>query len=399
MKILMVNKFLYQKGGAETYVIKLGEILKQKGHEVEYFGLDNEKNTLTNSADAYVTDMDFSKGMKNNLTAPLRIVYNKEARRKIRKVLDSFKPDVVHLNNIHFHLTPSIILETHKYRKESEREVKIVYTAHDYQLVCPSHGLFDTEINVCEKCLRGNYTHCFRTKCIKNSRAKSLLGTIDGYYWKNNKAYSYIDTIVCCSEFLKSKLDTQDRYKDKTIAIHNFVDKIKAEKTEKDDYVLQFGHLSKDRGTYTLLEVAKRHPEIRFVFAGYGEAVESINKLDNCEYVGFKTGKELEILVRKAKLAVNPSICHDNCPFAVIEAQMYMTPVVGSRMGGIPELVREGQTGELFVAGNASDLEDKILKIVNSDNYDRYVDNCATLDIETQDSYYEKIIRIYCGEK
>lgn len=398
MKILMVNKFLYNKGGAETYTIKLGEILKSHGHEVEYFGLKNDKNTLFNSADAYVTDADFTKGIKANLTAPFRIIYNAEARREIRKVLDKFQPDVVHLNNIHFHLTPSIILETDKYRKQTNRDVKIIYTAHDYQLICPSHGLFDTEINVCERCLGGNYTHCLRTKCIKNSRAKSLLGTLDAYYWKHSKAYSYVDTIVCCSEFLKSKLDTQQRFKNKTVALHNFVTKVEPEKVEKDDYILQFGHLSKDKGTETLLEVAKRMSDIRFVFAGYGESEKSIAKIENADYVGFKSGDELKDLVRKAKVSVYPSQWYENCPFSVIESQMYLTPVVGSRMGGIPELVREGETGELFEAGNVDDLENKIKKIYYSEKYDEYVNNCRILEIETEDSYYEQIIKIYRGE-
>lgn len=400
MKILMVNKFLYQKGGAETYVIKLGEILKQNGHEVEYFGLQNDKNTLFNSVGSYVTDMDLTKGATHNLTAPLRIVYNNEARKKIRKVLDDFNPDIVHLNNIHFHLTPSIILEVEKYRKQNSKNTKIIYTAHDYQLICPSHGLFDTDINVCEKCLTGNYTHCVRTKCIKNSTAKSLIGTIDAYYWKHSKAYSCVDTIVCCSEFLKSKLDTQKRFSSKTVALHNFLHKVEVSNVEKEDYILQFGHLAKDRGTYTLLKVAKRMPENRFVFAGYGEAVEAIKALDNCEYVGFKTGKELEMLIRKAKISVNPSLCHDNCPFSVIESQMYLTPVVGSRRGGIPELIREGETGELFESDNADDLEAKIRKIIcDESTYNRYVDNCHSLDIETDTTYYNKIMKIYRGEK
>lgn len=399
MKILMVNKFLYQKGGAETYAIKLGEILKQNGHEVEYFGLHNEKNTLFNSADSYVTDMDLTKGVKHNLTAPFRIIYNAEARKKIRKVLDTFNPDIVHLNNIHFHLTPSIILEVDKYRKQNKTNTKIIYTAHDYQLICPSHGLFDTDINVCEKCLNGNYTHCVRTKCIKNSTAKSLIGTIDAYYWKKSKAYSYVDTIVCCSEFLKSKLDTQNRFKSKTIALHNFLQKIEVANVEKENYVLQFGHLSKDKGTDTLLEVAKRMPDTKFVFAGYGESEKNIAKVHNAEYVGFKTGDELFDLVKKAKVSVYPSQWYENCPFSVIESQMYLTPVVGSRMGGIPELIREGETGELFECANVDDLEFKIKKIIESDNYDAYVENCRTLDIETQETYYEKIMKIYSGEK
>lgn len=391
----MVNKFLYLKGGAETYTIKLGEILKRYGHEVEYFGLQNEKNTLFNSADAYVTDMDFTKGVKANLFAPFRIIYNVEARKQIRRVLDKFKPDVVHLNNIQFHLTPSMMLEIEKYRKQTGRNVRLVYTAHDYQLICPSHGLFDVDINVCEKCLGGNYTHCLRTKCVKNSRAKSFLGMLDAYCWKFSKAYSYIDTIVCCSEFLKSKLDTQERFRNKTVAIHNFVTKVETESVKKDDYILQFGHLSKDKGTDTLLEVAKRMDDVPFLFAGYGESEKNIANVHNAHYVGFKSGEELKDLVRKAKLSVYPSQWYENCPFSVIESQMYLTPVVGSRMGGIPELIREGETGELFESVNISDLESKIKKIYYSDHYDKYVENCRVLDIETEDTYYEKIMKVY----
>ena len=396
MKILMVNKFLYPKGGAETYVLKLGKILQNHGHEVQYFGLGNEKNTIGNAVGAYVSDMDFGAGVKKNLLAPLRIIYSAEARRKIRKVLDHFQPDVVHLNNIHFHLTPSIILETEKYRKETGRTVKIVYTAHDYQLICPSHGLFDTNIEVCEKCLGGNYTHCLRTKCVKNSRAKSLLGMMDAYFWKWSKAYSYVDTIVCCSNFLKSKLDTQERFRDKTVALHNFVDTVPAMEVQKENYVLEFGHLSKDKGTLTLLEAAKRMPGTRFVFAGFGAAEAEIAKVPNAHYVGFKTGKELEMLIRQAKVSVYPSEWYENCPFSVIESQMYGTPVVGSRMGGIPELIDEGRTGELFEAGNADELHEKLNKLLSdTELLVRYSRQCFEKAFETPESYYEKLMEIY----
>ena len=395
MKILMINKFLYPKGGAETYVLKLGKILEAHGHQVQYFGLANEKNTIGNEAGAYVTDMDFSQGIRKNLAAPFRIIYSAEARKKIRLVLDDFQPDVVHLNNIQFHLTPSIILETEKYRKETGRSVKIVYTAHDYQLICPSHGLFDTDIQVCEKCLGGNYTHCLRTKCVKGSRAKSLLGMLDAYFWKWNKAYSYIDTIICCSNFLKSKLDTQQRFREKTVALHNFVDLVEAMQVEKENYVLEFGHLSKDKGTLTLLEVAKRMPEMKFVFAGYGAAEAEIAKVPNAEYVGFKTGMELEMLIRKAAVSIYPSEWYENCPFSVIESQMYGTPVIGSRMGGIPELIEEGCSGELFTAGDPDDLERALRKLLVPGAAEAYVQGCRQQKFETPSSYYKKLVDIY----
>ena len=396
MKVLLVNKFLYNKGGAETYTFKLGAMLSSHGHEVEYFGLENEKNIVSNSAGAYVSEMDFSKGAKKNLTAPLRIIYCREARRKMRAVLESFKPDVVHFNNIQFHLTPSIILEVEKYRKRSGADVKMVYTAHDYQLICPSHGLFDSDMRVCEKCLRGNYTHCVRTKCHKNSRAKSLLATLDAYYWKHSPAYSYIDSIICPSEFLRDKLNTQARFADKTVMIHNFVEAQRKKATESDGYVLEFGHLSRDKGTYTLLKAAKNMPDVKFVFAGYGAAVEEIKKLPNTEYVGFVSGEELVELISRASVSVYPSEWYENCPFSVIESQIYGTPVIASRMGGIPELVREGESGLLFEAGNARELEEKLRYILFEDGVlDTFTKNCETVEFETPESYYEKLLGIY----
>ena len=398
MKILLVNKFLYPKGGAETYTLKLGEMLRSRGNAVQYFGLANEKNTVGNHAGAYAADLDFSAGMLKNLHAPLRIIYNGPARRKIRAVLEDFQPDVVHLNNIQFHLTPSIILEAEAYRRATGRALRIVYTAHDYQLVCPSHGLFGSDLRICEQCLGGNYLHCLRTKCVKNSRMKSLLAMLDACFWTWNRAYSYIDTIICCSHFLKTKLDTQTRFRHKTVAIHNFAEQAAPRTVEKEGYVLEFGHLSKDKGTETLLEAAKNLPEIKFVFAGYGASEAKIAQLPNAEFVGFKTGEELELLIRRAAVSVCPSEIYENCPFSVIESQMYGTPVIGSRMGGIPELIEEGKTGELFEAGNAAQLEEKLRKLLFTPGLAAcYSENCRCAKFETPDSYYEKLLAVYGG--
>ncbi len=395
MKILLVNKFLYPKGGSETYIFKLGDVLKKYGHTVEYFGLENEKNIVTNSANSYVSHIDFNEGILKNLKAPFRIIYSTEARKKIRKVLDTFNPDIVHLNNIQFQLTPSIILETNKYRKEKNHNLKIIYTAHDYQLVCPSHGLFDNDVNICEKCLDGNYFNCLKTKCIKNSYAKSFLGTIDAYLWKYSKAYEYVDRIVCPSEFLKSKLDTQKRFADKTVALHNFFDAEEIPNVKKENYVLHFGRLTKEKGTFTLLEAAKNLPDVKFVFAGSGEAEESIKNIPNAQYVGFKTGGELKELIAKAKLSVCPSEIYENCPFSVIESQIYGTPVIGARMGGIPELIKEGKTGLLFEAGNSEDLKEKIIQMLDKKAHDEFARNYKNISFETSEAYYNKLMDLY----
>ena len=159
MRVLIINKFLYPNGGSETYIFKLGEALEQHGHEVQYFGMEHEGRCVGNRVNAYTSDMDFHGGSKlSKLTYPIKTIYSKEARVQLRKVLDEFKPDVCHLNNFNYQLTPSIILEIVKWRKETGRDCKIIFTAHDYQLVCPNHQLKNpiTHEN-CEKCLGGHF--------------------------------------------------------------------------------------------------------------------------------------------------------------------------------------------------------------------------------------------------
>lgn len=396
MRILLVNKFLYPKGGAETYVLGLGKLLGDKGHEVEYFGMESRDNVVGNTTGSYVSRLDFSAGILRNLHAPLRVIYNAEARRKLRRVLEGFQPDVVHLNNIQFHLTPSVILEADKYRRETGRQVKILCTAHDYQLVCPSHGLFDGGHRVCEKCLGGNYLHCVRGRCVKGSYLKSLLAAADAFFWKANRAYGCIDTILCCSAFLKSKLDVRARFREKTVLLPNFVQPPRREPVEKGDYVLQFGHLSRDKGTYTLLEAAKHMPHVRFLFAGFGEAEKAIEHVPNAVYVGFLTGSDLEMLVRRAQVTVYPSEWYENCPLSVMESISLGTPVIGTRMGGIPELIREGETGELFEAGNTAELVKKLRYLLETPGIlEQYAENSKTAFFETPDSYYAKLMGIY----
>ena len=204
----MINKFLYPKGGAETYVLKIGEYLQTHGHEVQYFGMDGKDRTVGNQVNAYTSEMDFHEGsMLSKFAYPVKTVYSTETRRKIRKVLDSFQPDVCHLNNFNYQLTPSLIVEIAKWRKETGHPCRIIYTAHDPQLVCPNHMLHNPNTHeTCEKCMSGQYVNCIKGKCIHGSRAKSIVGAAEAAFWRRHKAYRQIDAIICCSKALKIKL-------------------------------------------------------------------------------------------------------------------------------------------------------------------------------------------------
>ncbi|MCM1285854.1 MAG: glycosyltransferase family 4 protein [Acetobacter sp.] len=392
MKILMVNKFLYKNGGSETYMFKLGEQLAKTGHQVEYFGMEHEGRCVSNSADAYTSDMDFhNSGALQKIKMSLKTIYSKEARIKIRLVLDKFQPDIVHLNNFNYQLTPSIILEIRQWEKESGKSVKIIYTAHDYQLICPNHMMYNND-KICEACIGGKFINCTKGKCVHGSALKSIIGTIEAEYWNRKNVYSQIDTIICCSEFMKKKLDSNPIFKNKTITLHNFVDMVEKKETDKEDYILYFGRFAKEKGIETLAGASS----INFVCAGSGPMEDTVNHSPNLENIGFKTGTELETLIRKAKCTVYPSIWYENCPFSVMESIMYGTPVVAANIGGIPELIDNNKTGILFEAGNIKEFENAINSIISDKaKADEMSKACLDYKFDAVSDYCTKLIKIY----
>lgn len=400
MKILIVNKFLHPNGGSETYIFKIGDYLLSKGHEVQYFGMEHEGRCVGNEAEAYTTDMDFHTSSKlAKLTYPIKTIYSAEARRKIRQVLNAFTPDVVHLNNFNYQLTPSIILEIVKWRKKTGHKCRIVFTAHDYQLICPNHMLHNpnTKQN-CEKCLGGHFAHCAKGKCIHGSAAKSMVGMAEAFFWKLKGTYKYIDTMICCSQFMKRKLDTNPLFRTRTITLHNFIDKVEWQQVEKKDYVLYFGRYAEEKGIGMLLRVCKELPDVKFIFAGSGPLEKFVEDTPNVENRGFQKGAELERLIREARFSVYPSEWYENCPFSVMESQMYGTPVLGADIGGIPELIEVGGTGELFESGKEEALKAGILKLWQDKSLtDSYSENCKTIRFDTVSEYCEKLIKIYEG--
>ena len=402
MRILLVNKFLYPNGGSETYIFKLGEALIKMGHEVQYFGMEHKGRCVGNAVGAYTSDMDFHGGSKlSKLTYPIKTIYSTEARKKIRLVLDDFKPDVVHLNNFNYQLTPSVILEVVKWRKENSRECKIFFTAHDYQLLCPNHMFNNPKTHEnCEKCVGGHFANCVKGRCIHGSAAKSAVGAMEAVFWKIKGTYKYIDKIICCSEFMKTKMDTNPVFAGKTVAMHNFI--THAEKGPTDDkqagerYVLYFGRYSEEKGIRTLTDACRELSDISFIFAGSGEYAEKIEKLHNARNVGFKTGDELDKLIRNAELTVYPSEWYENCPFSVMESQERLVPVVGANIGGIPELIEDNKTGRLFTSGDAKELAQTIRALWEApEELNKYRENLKQLKRLDADEYARDLIDKY----
>ena len=408
MKILMVNKFLYPNGGSETYMFQLGEYLEHIGHSVQYFGMEHENRCVSNTVNAYTSTMDFhtSKGL-SKVGYAFKTIYSAEARKKLRLVLDDFQPDVVHINNFNYQLTPSIIVEVMQWKKKNGRSCRIVYTAHDFQLIFPNHQLLNPiENKICEKCIGGGnmrFFNCVKGKCIHASGVRSLLGFCEAYYWNARSVYGNLDAIICPSQFMKEKLDTNPLLATKTVFLRNFMGKI-PEKTVDTSlanrlplrYVLYFGRFSAEKGIATLIKAVEALPDIPFVFAGSGPLQDQLEKLKNITNVGFLSGGALRGAIQNASFSVIPSEWYENCPYSVIESLMLGTPVLGARIGGIPELIQDGKTGELFRSGDTEDLKNKIRALWDHDErVTQYRDNCKALNFDTVEDYTEKLMRIY----
>lgn len=398
MKVLIVNKFLYPNGGSETYIFEIGKQLQQMGHEVQFFGMEHEKRCVGNHSESYTSNMDFHTGKLAKLLYPFKIVYSVEAREKIRRVLEDFKPDVVHLNNFNFQLTPSIIYEVRSFEKKSGHKIRIIFTAHDYQLVCPNHLLMQPDKSMCTECLDGKFKHCISHRCIHGSKVKSILGAFEGRLYRTLHTYKMIDCVICPSRFIEEKLSANPDLKGKTVVMHNFVDRKNVQNVEKQDYVLYFGRFCEEKGTSSLLEVCRQLPEIPFVFAGGGPMEDEVNQVENIQNRGFLSGDELIRTISQARFCVFPSEWYENCPFTVMETQMYGTPIIASDLGGTPELVKDKITGELFEGKNSQQLAQKIKMLwENRELLDVYTKACQEVCFDSAIQYCEKLLDIYRG--
>lgn len=378
MKILMVNKFLYPRGGCETYMLQLAEELKSKGHEVEFFGMYDENNTVGNSLGLYTTNMDFHSKGAARLLYPFKIIYSTEAQRKLGKVLDAFQPDVVHMNNINFQLTPSVIYAVKK------RNIPLVQTVHDYQMICPNHLLYSFgEVKPCERCIGGSKFNCVKYSCIHGSKVKSLIGAIEAKLYAILKTYQKVDLYICPSYFLEKKLlAASELYRGKTLTIHNFIEKkpLPEKVAPEKPYVAFAARLSKEKGVTLMCEAAKLLPDYSFLVAGSGPDGECLKEVPNITMKGFLSGDELISLMANAKVMLLPSVWYENCPLSILETHSFGVPVITMNSGGMAELVEDGKTGALVRDPTPEAVAEAIRRCFEDEEYYRILkENCETM--------------------
>lgn len=369
MRILQVNKFLYPKGGAEVVCLGLVDGLRNRGHEVSLFGMADERNPIDTDADCYPSPMDYhaGRGLLRKSGEALRTIYGLEARRGMRRLLLRRKPDLIHAHNIYHQLTPSILAPAR------DLGIPVILTLHDYKLLCPVYT-FLKHGEVCERCLGRVPFPLLTGRCKDGDPVAGAVLFAEAALHRMLKSYEKGVTLFTSpSHFLREKMVEGGTDPDRIVHLPNalpfsptVVDAPFTPPPAADHPTLIWvGRMSHEKGLATLLHALARCPEsLRLQLVGDGPEEEALRRLaaeldlgpERLEWMGRRGRDEIPGLMAAAAGSVVPSEWYENAPISVLESLALGRPVLGSDLGGLPDMVVDGLSGWIFKAGDREDL-------------------------------------------
>ena len=399
MKILMINNYHFRKGGADAVYFNTADLLKQYGHQVFYFSAKSAESISCETDNYFTTAHDYRKlSIGKKISSIPSYIYNRDVNNKLQQLLDEIKPDIVHIHLFMGGLTSSILTAIKK------KNIPVVHSVHDYRLICPAYLFIDGKNDLCEKCIDKFFLRCTIKRCSENKLGQSAMLSLDAYFRKYVvKPVNLIDRFIFVSRFISNKhIEFDDSYSSKGEMLYNFKPDLKSivPSTVKGKYFLYLGRISREKGVLTLFE-SSLEAGIMLKIAGTGPIAEQLTekKCDNVEFLGYKSGEELWSLIQSASFIIVPSEWYENNPLSIIEAYSFGKPVIGSRIGGIPEIIEESKTGYLFSPGNKAELEEVLRRADNltDSEYQQMSINARAFaeKLFNPDNHYKDLIRIY----
>lgn len=393
-RILIANKFYYPRGGDCIVAMNLERMLKEQGHEVAVFAMQYPDNVDSGWNGYYASQVDFAGPLGNKLNAAKRLMGWGDIKASFNKILDDFKPDIVHLHNIHSYLSPMLA------KLAKRRGCRVVWTLHDYKLVCPSYACL-LYGKPCEKCIGRGKMQVLKNRCMKGSLAASAMAYIEALKWNRNVLDRYADAFICPSQFMASKMKKDGFDPEKLHVVCNHIDSKKQQlfgslDIEREDYYVYVGRLSAEKGVETLLNVASQLPHT-LKLAGDGplrkQLEEQYASCKNIEFLGHQNAIQVAELLSKACFSVVPSEWYENNPLSVIESLCAGTPVVGARIGGIPELLND-DNGITFASGSREELANAINQAYSAEWHHDIIKETANLRFSPNE-HMKQIFDIY----
>lgn len=355
--LLSINNYYYYRGGAETVFLEHNRLFEGLGWRVIPFAMHHPQNLATPWSRYFIDELEF--GAQYSFTEKLarlpKTIYSLEARRKLQALLQVARPDVCHGHNIYHHLSPSILglLKRHG--------VPTVLTLHDLKVACPAYTMLASD-GICERCRDGRIYNVLLHRCLKGSAALSAVAMVEAAVHKVLGSYrNCVDRFVVPSRFFADKLVEWGFERSRFAHVPNFVDAGRYEPHyEPGRAFVYFGRLSREKGLPTLIRAAAQ-AGCSVVIVGTGPLLEELQTLARklgvqASFPGYLRGAPLHEAIRAARAVVLASEWYENAPMGVLESYALGKPVIGARIGGIPELIREGETGRGFVSGDVDSL-------------------------------------------
>lgn len=356
--VLAVNNYHHVRGGADRCYLELNRLLAAKGHAVACLSTAHPQNEACPGPHEFVEPIDLRTPGPLDL---VRFCHSRRAARAARALVESARPSLAHLHIYYGQLTTSIFAPLR------EAGIPIVQSLHEFKLVCAVSSLLSNG-TPCEACAGRHFWKAAAKRCNRRSLPRSLVSATEAYYSRARGAAEHVDHFLAVSDFVRDKVIQHGLPAHKVTTVHNFVDVEGLEPaTGEGEHVLYLGRIERTKGVFTLARAAERLSGLPVLFAGDGEDRAELERtvsergLEHVRVLGFRAGEELRDLVRRALCVVVPSECHETFGLSALEAMALARPVVASRIGGLPELVSDGEDGFLVTPGDADELAEKLV--------------------------------------
>lgn len=381
MKVLCIISTGYVAGGAENLVAKINCYLSSKGYCVKTLSSD------LGPGKEHFNDYVFKSINSANPFTLLLFLFNPFSFFVTRKVLKEFKPDIVHLHTMH-QVTPSVLFLLKKY--------PTVMTLHGPETFVSKLMLW---------CMKPPYLNYFYDKNKLNVMGKLSLIFNHIQRMIYMLALHNVDLFIAPSKFLENAAKS-----DVSPVIHlpNFTD-MKEFYELKNSYNLLFvGRLEKVKGIEALIEamafIIKMFPQTTLTVIGEGQNKENLLNLSkdlhlekHIHFVGWVKDKGLDIYYKKASIVVFPSVGPEIFGLVILEAMSAGRPVIGTSVGGIPEIITDGVNGYLVEPGSAEQIAEKVIKLFSDEDLLKEFGKNARKQAEeyTIEKYAKNIEKIY----